>query len=178
MRVAEVMTTEVLTVGPGPRSRTCAEILSDRGISGAARWSTTDGGDPRRRQRGGHHPQGEPARHSRRGWRRIFDRGGAPLGEGARTHRGRGDDVAGDDGDGRRGAVDAAAALMLDRQVNRLPVLDDAGKLAGIVTRADLVRAFVHSDEEIAPRDPRGGAAARALAAPGGLRDRRWRAAR
>lgn len=43
-----------------------------------------------------------------------------------------------------------AAALMLDRGVNRLPVVDDHGRLVGIVTRADLVRAFVRSDDDIA----------------------------
>jgi CBS domain-containing protein len=41
-----------------------------------------------------------------------------------------------------------AAALMVDRGVNRLPVIDD-GRLVGIVTRADLVRAYLHLDEEI-----------------------------
>jgi CBS domain-containing protein len=45
--------------------------------------------------------------------------------------------------------VSEAAALMLDRGVNRLPVVDDDGKLIGIVTRADLVRAFVRDDSEI-----------------------------
>jgi len=44
--------------------------------------------------------------------------------------------------------VSAAAALMLDRGVNRLPVVDE-GELVGIVTRADLVRAFVRSDAQI-----------------------------
>jgi osmotically-inducible protein OsmY len=39
---------------------------------------------------------------------------------------------------------------MLDRNVKRLPVVDEYGKLLGIVSRADLVRAFVRSDEEIA----------------------------
>jgi CBS domain-containing protein len=44
--------------------------------------------------------------------------------------------------------VSAAAARMLDQHVNRLPVV--AGdRLVGIVTRADLVRAFVRSDEAI-----------------------------
>lgn len=42
-----------------------------------------------------------------------------------------------------------AAALMTARGVNRLPVVDD-GRLAGIVTRADLVRAYVRSDDELA----------------------------
>lgn len=45
--------------------------------------------------------------------------------------------------------VAQAAALMIERGVNRLPVLDGR-RLVGIVTRADLVRAFARRDEEIA----------------------------
>jgi len=45
--------------------------------------------------------------------------------------------------------VSRAAALMVERGVNRLPVVED-GKLVGIVTRADLVRAFVRDDALIA----------------------------
>ncbi len=45
--------------------------------------------------------------------------------------------------------VAQAARLMLDRRVNRLPVLAD-GKLVGIVARSDLVCAFRRSDEELA----------------------------
>lgn len=45
--------------------------------------------------------------------------------------------------------VSSAAAEMLDEGVNRLPVVDDEGRLVGIVTRADLVRAFVRTDAEI-----------------------------
>lgn len=40
-----------------------------------------------------------------------------------------------------------AAALMLDRGVNRLPVTAD-GMLAGILSRADLVRAYIRRDTE------------------------------
>jgi CBS domain-containing protein len=46
-------------------------------------------------------------------------------------------------------SVAEAARLMSERAVNRLPVVRD-GALVGILTRADLVRAFVRSDEEIA----------------------------
>jgi CBS domain-containing protein len=47
-----------------------------------------------------------------------------------------------------RRSVAQAAELMLDLGIDRLPVVD-AGELVGIVTRADLVRAFTRSDEEI-----------------------------
>lgn len=45
-------------------------------------------------------------------------------------------------------SVAQAARLMSERRVNRLPVVKD-GRLVGIVTRADLVRAFTREDEEI-----------------------------
>lgn len=45
--------------------------------------------------------------------------------------------------------VTAAASVMVAKQVNRLPVVDD-GRLVGIITRADLVRAYVRSDDELA----------------------------
>jgi signal-transduction protein with cAMP-binding, CBS, and nucleotidyltransferase domain len=44
--------------------------------------------------------------------------------------------------------VSEAAMLMLDEGVNRLPVVD-GGALLGLVSRADLVRAFVRTDSEI-----------------------------
>jgi CBS domain-containing protein len=45
--------------------------------------------------------------------------------------------------------VAEAATLMLDENVNRLPVVDAEGTLIGLVSRGDLVRAFVRTDEEI-----------------------------
>lgn len=47
-----------------------------------------------------------------------------------------------------RRSIAEAAELMLDLKIDRLPVVD-AGELIGIVTRADLVRAFTRTDEEI-----------------------------
>ena len=47
-----------------------------------------------------------------------------------------------------RRSVAEAARLMVERRVNRLPVADDS-RLVGIVTRADLVRAYVRPDEEL-----------------------------
>ncbi len=45
-------------------------------------------------------------------------------------------------------SVCEAARLMVENHVNRLPVLND-GRLVGIVSRADLVRTFTRSDDEI-----------------------------
>ncbi len=50
---------------------------------------------------------------------------------------------------GPRRPVTEAASVMIDEGVNRLPVIDDEERLIGIITRADLVRAFVRSDAEI-----------------------------
>lgn len=41
-----------------------------------------------------------------------------------------------------------AARIMITRHINRLPVVDD-GRLVGILSRADIVRAFHRADDEI-----------------------------
>ena len=45
--------------------------------------------------------------------------------------------------------VAAVARRMHDRNVKRLPVVDRGGALVGIVTRADLLKVFLRSDEEV-----------------------------
>jgi len=44
----------------------------------------------------------------------------------------------------------AAAHRIADRGVNRLPVVDEDGRLVGIVARADIVAVFARPDDEIA----------------------------
>ncbi|MDH6605702.1 CBS-domain-containing membrane protein [Streptomyces sp. SAI-208] len=46
-------------------------------------------------------------------------------------------------------SVVEAARLMAFRSVKRLPVVDEAGRLKGIVSRADLLRVFLRRDEAI-----------------------------
>jgi CBS domain-containing protein len=53
-------------------------------------------------------------------------------------------------------SITDAAGLMLDLRIDRLPVVD-SGQLVGIVTRADLVRAFIRDDAEIERDIRRGG---------------------
>ncbi len=56
----------------------------------------------------------------------------------------------------RNTTVAAAARLMADRKVKRLPVLDPDGRLEGIVSRADILVAFARDDEAIADDVERG----------------------
>lgn len=44
--------------------------------------------------------------------------------------------------------VAEAARLMEERNVRRVVVVDERGKISGIVSRTDLLRAFLRSDEE------------------------------
>ncbi len=50
---------------------------------------------------------------------------------------------------GPRESVAAAARRMYDRRVKRLMVVDDAGRLAGIVSRVDVLSVFTRPDDEI-----------------------------
>jgi CBS-domain-containing membrane protein len=43
----------------------------------------------------------------------------------------------------------AAASLMHSRRIKRLPVVDEDGRLVGIVSRTDLLKLFLRVDEEI-----------------------------
>jgi CBS domain-containing protein len=64
--------------------------------------------------------------------------------------------------------ISDAATLMLELRIDRLPVVD-SGRLVGIVTRTDLVRAFTRSDEELAAEIRRGGMLERLWMDPGRL---------
>ncbi len=47
-------------------------------------------------------------------------------------------------------SVVSAARVMAERGIKRLPVVDDEGRLEGVVSRHDLVKVFAQSDDEIA----------------------------
>ena len=150
MRVSELMTEKVLTIGPEAPIKDVAKILVDNGISGLPVCDIEGGvlgvvseGDILYKEHDpteGHH--GRTARLDHR-W-------------GARLRR-----LRQDDGADRRKAMTSpaitiapfesvaeAARIMCERHVNRLPVVK-GDQLVGIVTRADLVRAFTRSDAEL-----------------------------
>ena len=146
MKIANVMTTDVITVSPETGLKQVAELLAARGISGAPVV------DESRRVVG---VVSEADILAKERWprtpsrlERLLGRDGLDAKTTARTAGEAMTAPAVTIGAERR--VDAAAALMLDRSINRLPVVDVAGQLVGIVTRADLVRAFAGTDEQIA----------------------------
>lgn len=146
MKVEDLMTRDVVTVGPDASLKEVARVLVERGISGMP-VCDEDGrvlgviseGDILHKERGRVERHGGPL-----AW--LCD-GAASAKAEARTAREAMTAPAVTIGPERPAST--AARLMVEKQVNRLPVVSN-GKLVGIVTRADLVRAFTRSDEEIA----------------------------
>ena len=160
MQVKDVMTREVVTVEPQMSLKDVARLLVERRVSGvpvAERDGTVVGvvseGDilvKEREQHGppsllGHLLDWDAAERDKRSAKDASDAMTAPAVTIRPTR-----------------PLHEAAALMLDRSINRLPVVDEHRRLVGIVTRADLVRAFVRTDEEI-EREIRQDALMRAL---------------
>jgi CBS domain-containing protein len=160
MRVVDVMQREVVTVSPGASLKQAAELLVGHGISGLpvvdadgrvlGVFSETDLLFKE---------QGEPDRPTWRAWLvdplLLVDREKLAARTVGEAMTAPAQTIA------SRLPIAQAAKLMLGAGVNRLPVVDE-GKLVGIVTRADLVRAFVRSDAEIA-KDIRSGVVERGM---------------
>jgi CBS domain-containing protein len=147
MRVKDLMVREVVTVAPGTSLKDVASILAERGISGLP---VVDGDEvvgivseadilmkaqapgPTRGALGRLlHPQSSEEVEKLEA-RTAGEAMSSPV-------------VTIDAG----ASIAEAASLMVQRGVNRLPVVED-GRLAGILTRADVVRAFTRDDADLA----------------------------
>jgi CBS domain-containing protein len=145
MKVEQLMTRDPLTVTPDTTLKDVAAILSSQGISGLP---VVDGdrrvagvvseADILRKEQGLGGGHGGVL-----GW---LDRGAPDPKLEARTAGEAMTSPALTIEPGRSAAE--AAKLMVEKGINRLPVVS-GGRLVGIVTRADLVRAFHRPDEEI-----------------------------
>ena len=148
MNVRDLMTTEVLTVSPETPLKDAAALLAGHGISGLP-VCDEDGcvlgivseGDILFKERGPREPRGGAL-----SWLVDGSRFQEVAKESARTAGEAMTAPAVTIAPERPAA--AAARMMLDHGVHRLPVVRD-GVLLGIVTRADLVRAFTRTDETI-----------------------------
>jgi CBS domain-containing protein len=133
---------EVVTVTPDTPLKDVAAILAERKIAGVP----VCGRRPRLR---GRSPLERARSIRKRRPDRLDPQPRRSVGREDRgPHRGRRDELAGGD-DLSRGRVAEAAKLMIGNRISRLPVVEK-GQLVGIVARADLIRAFQRSDEEVA----------------------------
>jgi CBS domain-containing protein len=148
VKVQEIMTRDVLTIGPEADFRDVARIFVEKGIScglpvcGAQRelLGVVSEGDILFKERGPLDDERHPVSRRRRAAAKEAKKARAttvqeamsapPLTVAPYT------------------SVAQAARLMSEHGINRLPVLRN-DELVGIVTRTDLVRAFVQSDEDI-----------------------------
>jgi CBS domain-containing protein len=149
MKVRDVMSTDVVTVQPDAPLKRAAELLVEHRISGLPVCDASG------RVLGvlSEHDllfkeSGPPERPSGLFWWLVDERDYDELVKpDARTAGEAMSEPALTIAPGRR--VAEAARLMVEHRVNRLPVVADE-TLVGIVTRADLVRAFTRSDDDIA----------------------------
>lgn len=143
MKVQEIMTHDVVTIGPEADIRDVARILVDAGVSGlpvcgAQRelLGVVSEGDIVQKE------AGAPPRR----WHFLGRTDGAE--EKAKATKVRDAMTSPVVTISPHSSVAQAARTMTELGIKRLPVVRD-GTLVGIVSRTDLVRAFVRTDEEI-----------------------------
>jgi CBS domain-containing protein len=151
MLVDELMTSDVITVHPDTPLKEVARLLSGHGIGGAP---VVDAGgrvvgvisesDFLIKERGRKYAHRSPLHWLLGDRLREFERVEATTAGEAMTSPAV-------TIEGRVATVREAAIVMAERKINRLPVTH-AGKLVGIITRGDVVRLYLSSDEEIASK--------------------------
>jgi CBS domain-containing protein len=147
MRIAEIMTREVITVSPETPLKEVARLLVTNRISGVPVCGPSgevlgvvSEADILRKEEGVSPDLSRPLAWLARSLDGELDKvrartAGEAMTAPALTVRPTQD-------------VSEAARAMVDHVINRVPVVSD-DRLVGIVSRADVVRAFIRSDEEI-----------------------------
>ena len=143
-QVKDIMTTEVITVSTGDPVELCAKLMQENNLSGlpvlneAGKVSgiVTEGDLIRRASRvkapgyleilGGLIYLGSPKKFVEELQRAMSLEAGQLMSKNLVT-------VTPED------TVEKAATLMVDKKISRLPVLDESGKLVGIISRRDIM---------------------------------------
>jgi len=141
MRVEDVMTADVITVGPDVSVHKAARLMSDHGVSGLPVVDAD--GSVIGIVTEGDLILGQAAPRARRWWQRFF----ADPDELAREFQKAAGTTVGDVmtravvSVSPDLAIDTAARILYDRGLRRVPVVRD-GRLVGILARGDLVKAL------------------------------------
>ena len=147
MKVGEVMTTEVLTIGPDEPIKEAAMLMVREGISGLP--VVDDGGAVVGIITEADFVTAEANRSWGRQRRRLlanfFGEADAPQARSVADAM-----TADPETIDSESSVTEAARKMTDLGVKRLPVVLPDGKLQGIISRADVMGAFARSDEALA----------------------------
>jgi CBS domain-containing protein len=141
VQVRDVMTRDVVTVGPGTSVKYAAEVMAERGF---AALPVVDDDD----QVVGIVAEADVLRDRLPHDPRLHARRDEPVGDAAPSLFVRGVMTPHVRSVAATADVADVARVFLDEGLRSVPVLDD-GRLAGIVSRRDLLRALVRSDEEI-----------------------------
>lgn len=146
MKVMDVMTTDVVTIRPDAGLKAAARLMVEAGISGLP-VVDTDGvlvgiiteADFLTQEAG----------RSQQRYRRLLD---ALFGEREARHTA---ETVGEAMSRQPVVIDRTARIaeaarqMADRGIKRLPVVDEDGRLQGIISRADVMKAFARPDGDI-----------------------------
>ncbi|MBW6463648.1 MAG: CBS domain-containing protein [Bacillota bacterium] len=151
-QVKDIMTTDVITVSTGDSVELCAKLMQEHNISGLPVLSeagrvagiVTEGDLIRRASRikapgyleilGGLIYLGSPKKFVEELQRAMSLEAGQLMSK---------DVIFVDPEDG----VEKAATLMVEKNISRLPVIDDGGKLVGILSRRDIMKCLYNSKD-------------------------------
>lgn len=144
--VADVMTRRPLTARPAMPLKELARVLAVNGISSLPVLDPDDRVVGIVSERDLLSKQAEPLPRQRRWWQRRSTREEIRRSEGGTVgHIMTHDPVT----TTPTATLAQAAARMIEHEVKHLPVVDGSGALVGVVSRADLVRAFLRTDDQI-----------------------------
>lgn len=146
LTVSDVMTTPVLTARPAMPVKELARVLTEQRVSALPVLDADDHVIGMVSERDLVSKQAQPLPRPRRWWRTRRVR--------QEIRRAEADTV----GHlmtrppvtvGPAAGLAEAARRMTEHELKHLPVVDDGGALVGIVSRADLIRAYLRTDEQI-----------------------------
>ena len=165
MKARDLMSTKVVTVNPDTSVRDIAALMVEKHISGVpvvdehhSLVGIISEGDLLRR------PELGTDRHPKRRWLSFLTDAQEQAREFTKSHALRADEVMSKSVAyvGEDATLGEIVNTMEKKRVKRLPVLDDDGRLVGIVSRIDLLRALAARQAEPLPPPPEDDAAIRA----------------